>query len=222
MCLVFFVIGLVGFYRPGPITPPKKAEAPQVVAEIKELRPDLIEEPPPMVQTAEEPLPAESLPEPAAAEPPAPIPVAEMSPSVQFAIPVEGPTILVPVERAAAPSTAQAKASPQTAVQSKGTSSTQGTYFRQSYGRGGMVKPKYPRDLELKGVSGEVLLLVTVDQEGHLVDAELEKRSGYREFDQEALRAARHPATRFNVPSAGKYSIPVLFDMTGKYQEEPK
>ena len=223
VCLLVVLTGLVGFYRPAHEIPPKKAETAQAIAEIKELRPDLIEEPPPAEQPPDAPLPADATPEPATAEAPPPIPVAEMTPAVQFSLPVLGPTTLVPVERAAAPSAAQARPATPEARPGQGTTpGTQGTYFRQSYGRGGMVKPKYPRALEQKGVSGEVLLLVTVDAEGRLVDVELEKRSGYREFDQEALRAARHPATHFNVPSAGKYSIPVLFDMSGKYQDEAK
>ena len=49
-------------------------------------------------------------------------------------------------------------------------------------------KPEYPRLLREHGVDGTVWLRVWVDSEGHPADVKLAKGSGYRLFDEAALR----------------------------------
>ena len=212
VCALFLAVGLVGYYQPGPDLPPPTPKPPDAV-EVKSFTPDLVQEPPPAPQPPD-PQPQEAAPPDAPTmEAPAPVPVAEMSAAVQFSVPVEGPTMVVPVERAAAPS---GRPNPPVATNPNGAGSGNGpANYQQSYGRGGMVIPKYPHDLEVQQIEGVVTLLLTVDGEGHALNVELEKKSGYREFDQEALRCARNPASRFNTPSAGIFRIEVKFQLSG-------
>ena len=208
VCGLFLLVGLIGFYQPRPDAPPTPPPVPDTV-EVKTLTPDLIQEPPPPPPQAE-PQPADQTPADAPnVEAPAPIPVAEMTPAVQFSVPVEGPTTIVPVERASAPT---GKPNPPVATNPNATGVTGPSFYQQSYGRGGMVVPKYPRELDLQHISGVVGLLLTVDAEGHAVNVELEKKSGHREFDQEALRCAKHPASLFNTSGPGLYRIEVQFN----------
>ncbi|HTI69076.1 MAG TPA: TonB family protein [Candidatus Limnocylindria bacterium] len=212
ICLFFLAVGLVGFYQPPPDAPPPPPPPPPDVVEAKELTPDLVQEPPPA--PPDQAQPQEMTPPDAPnVEAPAPVPVAELSPAVQFSVPVEGPTTIVPVERAAAPSGNPPPKTTSTTGTPGGTGPAGPALFQQSYGRGGMVAPKYPRDLELQAVEGTVELLLTVDAEGHAVNVDFGKKSGYRQFDQEAMRCAKHPATRFNTSGAGLYRIEVQFTL---------
>lgn len=208
VCGLFLLVGLIGFYQPRTDVPPAPPAIPDTV-EVKTLTPDLIQEPPPAPPQAE-PQPTDQAPADAPnVEAPAPIPVAELTAAVQFSVPVEGPTTIVPVERASAPT---GKPNPQVAANPNGTGISGPAFYQQSYGRGGMVVPKYPRELDLQHISGVVGLLLTVDAEGHAINVEVEKKSGHREFDQEALRCAKHPASLFNTPGPGLYRIEVQFN----------
>lgn len=76
--------------------------------------------------------------------------------------------------------------------------------------------PRYPRSALRSGVSGEVLLRVTVDTRGLPADIDVVQSSGSRELDRAATVAARRwrfqPALREGVPVEGVVNVPILFD----------
>ena len=50
--------------------------------------------------------------------------------------------------------------------------------------------PRYPRNLLKQRKGGRVLVLMTIDERGMVVDAKVKESSGYRELDEAALSAA--------------------------------
>ena len=78
------------------------------------------------------------------------------------------------------------------------------------------VLPRYPRLARELGKEGTVLLLVTIDELGRLVHAEVVERAGSG-FDEEALLAVKSstfkPARRDGKPVLCKANLPILFQM---------
>jgi periplasmic protein TonB len=76
--------------------------------------------------------------------------------------------------------------------------------------------PRYPPSALRRGVSGEVLLRVTVDTQGLPGDIEVIQSSGSRDLDRAATTAARRwrfrPALREGVPVEGAVNVPIVFD----------
>ncbi len=76
--------------------------------------------------------------------------------------------------------------------------------------------PRYPPSALRRGVSGEVLLRVTVDTQGRPADIELIQSSGSRDLDRAATAAARRwrfrPALRDGVAVEGAVNVPIVFD----------
>lgn len=78
-----------------------------------------------------------------------------------------------------------------------------------------MNPPKYPDDERRKGVQGRVLLVITVDANGSPTDVQVEKSSGNRALDREAVKAAQR--WRFNAGMnggrkvGGRVRVPVDF-----------
>lgn len=79
------------------------------------------------------------------------------------------------------------------------------------------VMPRYPRIARELAREGTVLLLVTIDERGRLVNAEVLKRAGSG-FDEEALRAVKnstfHPAKRNGKPISCRAHLPIHFRLT--------
>lgn len=80
------------------------------------------------------------------------------------------------------------------------------------------VLPKYPRIAREIGKEGTVILMVTIDERGRLVDVEVLKRAGSG-FDEEAVRAVREssfrPAKRNGKPVTCKAHLPIRFVLAG-------
>lgn len=80
-------------------------------------------------------------------------------------------------------------------------------------------KPAYPLALRDLGVSGVVWLRVWVDDTGHPREIELSKGSGYRLFDEAALRAVQHwrfiPAKNEQKSLASWVEFAVRFEING-------
>lgn len=80
-------------------------------------------------------------------------------------------------------------------------------------------KPAYPLALRDLGVSGVVWLRVWVDNTGHPREIELAKGSGYRLFDEAALRAVQHwrfvPAKNEQQSLASWVEFAVRFEING-------
>ena len=64
----------------------------------------------------------------------------------------------------------------------------------QAKPRGSVVEPDYPPELERRGIEGDVLVLVWLDEHGHVIKAEVVEGSGYESFDHNALMAAQQQA----------------------------
>lgn len=82
---------------------------------------------------------------------------------------------------------------------------------------GGAI-PMYPVGAKKAGVTGTVLILVTLSETGRMEGVSISKSSGNAELDQEALRAVRtwrfRPAMRGEQPVAHKITVPVRFGMS--------
>src|SRR5579875_3547211 len=79
--------------------------------------------------------------------------------------------------------------------------------------------PKYPIEALRQGHQGEVILDVTIDASGNVLDVKVEKSSGYRELDRAAVEAARkwrfNPGLKNGKPVGGVVRIPVNFSLQG-------
>ena len=75
--------------------------------------------------------------------------------------------------------------------------------------------PRYPPDAIRRGWSGEVLLRLTIDSTGQVVQVELIRSSGYQILDQAAVEAVRRwkgaPAKSDGRPIAVVRQLPVRF-----------
>lgn len=81
------------------------------------------------------------------------------------------------------------------------------------------VLPRYPRFARELGKEGTVLLLVTIDELGHLVDVKVVQGAGSG-FDEEALQAVKKstfsPAKQNGKPVLCKARLPILFQLKEK------
>lgn len=82
------------------------------------------------------------------------------------------------------------------------------------------VVPRYPPELQLAGIQGDVWLLVTVAHDGRVLDARLHHTSGQDAFDQSAVEAVRRwtfmPARRGGIPLAKQALVPIEFRLDAR------
>jgi protein TonB len=75
--------------------------------------------------------------------------------------------------------------------------------------------PEYPIEALRRALHGRVTLRVTVSSAGNVSDLAVAQSSGYRSFDEAALRAVRdwqfEPARRFGRPVASTVLLPIRF-----------
>lgn len=84
--------------------------------------------------------------------------------------------------------------------------------------------PEFPRELARIGAQGTTVLLITVDAVGTITKIEVEKSSGYEQFDQAAVDAARGwrmPAPD-NGATKGRMRVPVDFHYAGSDKRAKK
>ncbi len=78
-------------------------------------------------------------------------------------------------------------------------------------------RPVYPRDAELAGVEGTVMILAFVDASGDVTDAKIAKRSGSLMLDGAAIREVRHwhfqPATHDGKSVTSVVQVPVQYKL---------
>ncbi|HDH00556.1 MAG TPA: energy transducer TonB [Nitrospirae bacterium] len=76
------------------------------------------------------------------------------------------------------------------------------------------VFPEYPWVARKRGKEGRVLLRLTIDESGRLVDVEIVERAGFG-FEREAMEAVRKsvflPARRHGIPVKSEVLLPVRF-----------
>jgi TonB family protein len=189
ICLVFLLIGLVGF-RPKP--PP-----PIAIKPLEEAQPVIIEALPPPPPAAVE-QPADNPLEKPDTPPPRVVLVTRESPAIKFSVPTPGGTLVVPEALAVAPpapiSEPQATAPPRPEpVQPSRLENT---------GKGGdRPKPDYPRMAEQLGQQGTVVLLLTADEAGVIIAVELKESSGSSILDH---AAADFVKKHWTVPQGGR------------------
>ena len=78
-----------------------------------------------------------------------------------------------------------------------------------------MNPPRYPSQELRQGIGGMVMLLVTIDASGNVLDVKIEKSSRNRNLDRAAMDAARkwrfNPGLRNGVKVGGDVRVPVNF-----------
>lgn len=81
-----------------------------------------------------------------------------------------------------------------------------------------MSAPDYPYELKRDGVNGVVTVVFSVDENGNVVDPEVQKSTN-RGFDEAALKAIAkwkfRPARQDGVPVKSKLAIPLQFTVSG-------
>jgi TonB family protein len=84
-----------------------------------------------------------------------------------------------------------------------------------------MAPPPYPKDMAWQGVSGVVLLVLTVDAEGRVVAEHVERSSSHARLDQAAVEGARawtfRPAREKGKPVTSRVRVPVDFKVPAAY-----
>lgn len=207
VCLFVGVLGFVLPYeRPRPPAPPEQP----VLAQ--QLQVELTDEPLPPPET--EPRPPDPLappPPPDALTPPPiaqPIAVAQPSPAISFALPIEGPTRIVETKRAeyiAPPVTntpAPASGAPPPVHQ---------LTFGQ--GEGKQPAPTYPPTARRQGQEGTVVVRLTVGADGRVLAAEAALPSPWPLLNEAALSAV-HEKWRFRSGPPRLYDVAIRFELT--------
>lgn len=150
------------------------------------------------------PPPLDSLP-PLASTPPM-LPLAQASPEVAFALPVEGPAHVVPIAQASfsrsAAQTNQFSAAP--AVQSL-------TY---GVGEGRQPAPRYPREALRGGQEGKVAVRFLVAENGQVTTAEAATPSPWPLLNEEAVRTVRQ-RWKFRSGPVRLYEVTIRFELQG-------
>jgi protein TonB len=206
--LTLLLVGALGFVlryeRP---QPPMAPEPPIVAQPLQvELAPDPL--PPPGV----EPLPPDPLappPPPDALIPPSlaqPIAVAQPSPAIAFALPIEGPTRMVEA--------AQAEyARRPAAVTNAAPAAPAAQPLTLGEGEGKQPAPEYPRWAVRQGQEGTVLVRLTVGENGRVQSAEAALPSPWPLLNEAALRTVRE-RWRFRSGPVRVYEVSIRFEIT--------
>lgn len=79
----------------------------------------------------------------------------------------------------------------------------------------GVQKPSYPREAQLRGIQGRVIIWVEVSAEGEVLEAKLHESSGYAILDNHTVRFAEtlkfRPAYRGRTPVPATVLVPVRY-----------
>jgi protein TonB len=206
---LFLVVGLFGFvlpyWRPLPVSvvaphPPVEAQLIDVSLSASTLpdneparAPQDQATPPPMIENT-----------PPVAAPPL-LAVAEPSPAIAFALPVEGPVRVVEASQAAVSAQnapANPVENPRPAVQTL------------VFGRGEGVQPapKYPPRAEKEGMQGTVFVQFTVGADGRVLAADASRPSPWKLLNDEAVRVVRD-SWRFRPGAIRFYEVAIRFKL---------
>jgi periplasmic protein TonB len=196
--VVCLAVGLLGLMLPY-ARPHQFVKVPQPV-KIEKLVVELKSTPPAPIQTERLPAPGSFVPLPADAMAPPPIPVAQPSAAIAFAVPVEGPTRVVPFDQAAYAKPSQT-ASP----------TAQGLGFGQ--GEGKQPSPFYPAQAIQQHQEGTVVVRLKVAESGQVSSAEATQPSPWPLLNQSALRTVRQQ-WRFPAGDERVYEVAIRFQIT--------
>lgn len=200
-CASVGVMGIALSYphpQPGKITPPP--------VQFEKLRVELTDAPlPPPGHAATRPDVSTPPPLASLVQPnlPQPIAVAELSPAVAFAVPIEGPIQIVDTAQAGITRNAVSKAAvagPRTPVQS--------LVFGQGEGR--QPAPTYPPRASQLGQEGVVSVQFSVDETGRVITAEAAQPSPWALLNEAAVRTVRE-RWRFTAGALRNYEVVIHF-----------
>ena len=130
---------------------------------------------------------------------PPPIPVAEPSPAIAFAVPVEGATRVVPFDQAAY------------GRPSKPVPTVQRLTF--GVGAGQQASPEYPREAIEQHQEGTVVIRLVVGESGLVTSAEVIQPCPWPLLNESAVRTVRHQ-WQFAPGSLRTYDVPIHFQIT--------
>lgn len=78
-----------------------------------------------------------------------------------------------------------------------------------------MNPPRYPNEEQRRGIGGTVILIISIDANGGVLDVEVQHSSGNRNLDRAAMQAARkwkfNPEVRNGQKVASRVKVPVEF-----------
>jgi len=193
---VCLAVGLLGFVLPY-ARPHGSAAAPQSV-KVERLVVELTKEPAAPSENEHQPGPRSSVPLPADAMAPPPIAVAQPSAAVAFAVPVEGPTRVVPFNQAT-----YAKPSQVAAVQR----------LTFGEGEGRQLSPEYPAQAIQQHQEGVVVVRLKVAENGQVTSAEAIQPCPWPLLNESALRTVRYK-WRFSAGDVRMYDVAIRFQLT--------
>jgi protein TonB len=197
--VVCLAIGLLGFALP--YSRPHRAVRAPESAKVQRLVVELSREPTvPMETEHQYGSPKAVVPLPADAMAPPPIPVAQPSPAIAFAVPVEGPTRVVPLDQAA-------YAQPAHPAQA---STVQSLTFGQGEGR--QPSPDYPAEALQQHQEGTVVVRLVVAESGQVSSAEAIQPSRWPLLNESAVRAVRQ-RWRFSPGDMRVYDVAIRFQI---------
>jgi protein TonB len=194
--VVCLAIGLLGFLLPYS-RPHRPAKAPES-AKVERLLVELNSAPAAPLENEQSPgSPSASLPADAMAPPP--IAVAEPSAAIAFAVPVEGPTRVVPFDQAtyARPSSTTAPA-------------VQRLTFGQGEGR--QPSPQYPVQAIQQHQEGTVVVRLVVGENGQVSSVEATQPCPWPLLNEAALRGVRQQ-WRFPPGDLRVYEVAIRFEI---------
>jgi len=196
--VVCLAIGLLGFLLPYS-RPHRSVKTPESV-KIQRLVVELSKEPP--APSENERLPGSarsSVPLPEDAMAPPPIAVAQPSAAIAFAVPVEGPTRVVPFDQA---TYARPASTAKPAVQR--------LTFGQGEGR--QPTPEYPAQAIQQHQEGTVVVRLVVGESGQVSSAEATQPCPWQMLNEAALRAVRQQ-WRFPPGGLRVYDVAIHFQI---------
>lgn len=205
-CLSVGAMGLVLPYARAQFRE-KKAELPPIVAQVLNI--ELTTDPLPPVATSAT-LP--SLSEPPPLTPPVSIPepptftVAEPSPTIAFAVPVQAPATVVEAKQA---SYRTPEVTP-TVVPAPPAPAARPLTFGQ--GEGKQPAPDYPRQALREGQEGTVVVRFMVGENGRVLSAEPSSPSAWPLLNDAALRVVRQ-RWRFSTGILRAYEVAIHFQL---------
>ena len=77
-------------------------------------------------------------------------------------------------------------------------------------------KPTYPREAQQRGMEGEVLLWLNISADGDVLEAKVQRSSGYRLLDDHSIRFAR--GLEFVPARRGQTAIPTTVLLPVRYR----
>ena len=195
ICFLFLIVGLLGLKAPRVIVKPLSKPAEVIPVEFT----------PPEEQVRVQPeiKQEEPVPEDTPIETPqvATIVAAVDSPDIRFAVPVEGAVAITKEVRYAAPPPPLNQAPP-AAVKFDPNAASSGSY----------PPPLYPGMAQRNKYQGTVTIDLSVDAQGNVTEAKVQKTSGFRILDEAALEVVK---TRWKFPPGPvrRYIWPCTFEL---------